>query len=206
MRLGITAREGLPGEIIVAERKVAGKLFKPLLEDGGDCAVVGKACQLVILAGRNAKAEQRTFSLRQPAHHRLVEQRCDLAVEEPTLFIQRAAIGHFGQLDAVQARHKVAGADETAEQTGAVYVPVEYRDAATAGQGAFRPVGLGRVVEMVGDESVVAVTIAARIGAAELANHILMGREMAEGGKLQFVEGDVMRVEIHHIDAGRVAG
>ncbi|MNY63174.1 hypothetical protein D3C86_2000990 [compost metagenome] len=50
------------------------------------------------------------------------------------------------------------------------------------------------------------MTIAARIGAAELANHILMGREMAERGKLQLVQRDVMRVEINHIDAGRVAG
>ncbi|MNY19293.1 hypothetical protein D3C86_1527190 [compost metagenome] len=73
MRLGVTAREGLPGEIIVAEREVAGELFEPLLQHGGNRAVVGKACQLVILSGRNAEAEKRAFALRQPAHYRLVE-------------------------------------------------------------------------------------------------------------------------------------
>ncbi|MNS59874.1 hypothetical protein D3C72_928470 [compost metagenome] len=106
----------------------------------------------------------------------------------------------------MQPGHEMAGADEAAEQAGAVDVPVEHRDTAAAGKGALRPVSLGRGVEMLGDEAVVTVAVAAGVGAAEMAHHILMGRQMAERGKLQLVQRNVMRVEINHIDAGRVAG
>ena len=106
----------------------------------------------------------------------------------------------------MQTGHKMAGADEAAEQAGAIDVPVEDRDAAAAGKGALGPVSLGRGVEMLGDEAVVTVAVAARISATEVAHHVLMGGQMAEGGELQLVQRDVVRVEVHDIDAGRIAG
>ena len=58
MRFGITARKGLPGEIIVAEWEVAGELFQPFLQHGCDRAIGGKAGQFVILPRRDAEAEE----------------------------------------------------------------------------------------------------------------------------------------------------
>lgn len=59
---------------------------------------------------------------------------------------------------------------------------------------------------MRGDVKIVSGRIAAVPVAEEVAQHILMGRKMAEGSELQPVQHHVVAVEIDHIDAGGLAG
>ena len=157
------------------------------------------------MAGWYAETEEGAFAFRQPADHLLVEERRDLAVEKLALFFERPGPGHFGELHTVQPGHEMACADEASEQAGVIDVPVKHRNATTAGKHALRPVSLGRGIKMFGDEAIVTVAIAAHIGAAEVTHHVLMGGQMAEGGELQLVQRNVMRIEVNHVDAGRVA-
>ena len=82
MGLRIAAREGLPCEVVVLQRKVAGELFEAVAQHGSNGAALGHAGKLVILLRRNAEAEEGAFAGGDPADQRLFEQWSDAVVEE----------------------------------------------------------------------------------------------------------------------------
>ncbi len=161
----------------------------------------GKARKFVILLRRNAEAEERALAAGDPAHDRLFEERRDLLVEELALLADRAGFGHLAQFDAMQAGKKVGSADEAAEQARFVNVAVEDADAAAAELAAV-PVATGRLIETGGEMLVVSAAVRLLVRHRQEADKIGMAGKMLEGGKLQAVQRDVVRVEIDDVDRG----
>ncbi|MNE42580.1 hypothetical protein D3C80_1367120 [compost metagenome] len=58
---------------------------------------------------------------------------------------------------------------------------------------------------MRGDEAVVTFAVAANIRLAKLANYVAMAGQVVKCCEFEFVEGNVMRIEINDINALRIA-
>ena len=116
------------------------------------------------------------------------------------------AVRQLAQVDAVEARHHMADADEAAEQA----VPVERcgRRARSAGarpmQAAALPVGAALGVEMRRDHPAVGLDIGRVVGLAEEAIERLPCRQAAGCRELQPVERDMRPAEIDGRDARRI--
>ncbi len=195
---GIAARKGLPGEIVLFDRKIAGQLFQAAAQHLRHALVPGQGIEL---RRGDAKTKQRGGLVGQPAHEALVEHRRQFALEHGALRLLRGGGQDLCQVDAIELGQQMRHADEIAEQPALVDALGKAADAAPANQVASFPIAARRLIEH-GRQM--------RAIGRDVGRAIRLGEKAVEGGmvgkalrrrQLELVERDMRGVEIDRRDA-----
>ncbi len=104
----------------------------------------------------------------------------------------------------MQARERMAGAEDMAEHAVAVEIAGEEADAAAPERRSLLPIGARRRIELGPQPPVVDGDVGARVGAAEEAEEGLVVGQVLRRADLEPSERDMRPVEVNGGDAGRV--
>ena len=104
----------------------------------------------------------------------------------------------------MQARERVTGAEDVAEQAVMVEIVGEDADAAAAERRPLVPIGAARGIELWPQPAVVGGDVGARVGAAEEAEEGLVVGQVLSRADLEPPERDMGAVEVDGGDAGRI--
>src|SRR5215472_1124558 len=144
----VPAPEGLPGEIILLERKLAGQAAQALEVEVCEVSA-GVVAERVELRWRNAEAVEHRRHPAEHPHRLRVEGGCDPLLEEPRLVLEIAGAQHARRVVPGEPRREMQEADEAAEEAAAIETAVrEQAEAPFAERRAAFPEGARLVVEV----------------------------------------------------------
>ena len=106
----------------------------------------------------------------------------------------------------MQARERVAGADDMPEQAVMIEIVSEDADATATERRSLVPVGARGRVELCAQPTIVGGDVGARVGTAEEAEEAVVVRQILSRADLEPAERDMRPVEIDRGDAGRIGG
>ena len=136
------------------------------------------AASALYCAGGMPKAVEGRGLLQDPADERLVEDRREALLVERALFVERPGLEHDRRVEAMQARKRVAGAEDMPEQAVTIEIAGEKADAAAAERRPLVPVGARGRIELCAQPPVIGGDVGARVGAAEEAEEGLIVRQV----------------------------
>src|SRR5579864_8880163 len=199
----VAASERLPGEVVLVNREIAGETLDPLAQDRN--RISGRN-QLVILRRRNAQGIERNRTLGEEANRLVVEQRRNMAFEQPALFGWRTRREDRFEFLAVQSGDRVEHADEAPKQAITIEIAREHVDASSAQGNMLLPMAPGDFVQTRAQKIVIGGAIGAVVGLTEEAEELLMRRQIPERRQFQPGQRDVVGIEIHRNDLRRIGG
>ena len=158
------------------------------------------------MSRRNPQPIEGRGLLQEPADERLVEDRRKALLVKRALLVERPGPEHDRRVETMQARERVAGAEDMPEQAVMIEIAGEEADATAAERRPLVPVSARGRIELCAQPTIVGGDVGARIGAAEEAEEAVVVRQILSRADLEPAERDMRPVEVDRGDARRIGG
>ena len=162
--------------------------------------------QSLVLGRWNSQPIEGRRLLQEPADERLVEDRRKALLVKRALLVERSGAEHDRGIETMQARQRMAGADNMPKQAVVVEIVSEDADAAATERGSLVPISARGRVELRAQATIVSGDVGARIRAAEKAKETVVIRQVLSRADLEPTERNMRPVEVDRGDAGRIGG